>query len=185
MSTSKQAPTKSVARAPARLHRKVWQLHDKEDFDSLQSTASQLYVVLGWQESVAAHASQLLASAYRLADVAETAKSRKEERAIYAQAAERLRALRELLGRRHLTGAVEVMWWKAFRRRQTSKELALLFGSLFLTTAKPIFAMRAAVYLRNAARLHSDRDWEAVDIWLERYWLAADKARRKPLVGGI
>jgi len=163
----------------------IWQMHDKEDFDTLQPTARQLYISLGLQESAALRAAGLLTSAYRLADRAEMASTRKEERAIYQQAAEKLCEIRRLFGRAMLTGALEAMWWKAFRHKQESRGFLLLFASLFLAKPDPIFALRTTRFLHNAARLHSDRDWESVDVCLDQYWFEVSKKRCIPLVGGI
>jgi hypothetical protein len=185
MKSDQRRQLASRSSALAKLHRRIWQLHDDEDFTGLRPTANELYLALGWLEPAASEAALLLTDAYRLADQAEMATSRTDEREIYKTAAKKLCNIRRLLGRREFTGRLEAAWWKAFRHKQVSKSFFILFGSLFLTKPEPISAMRAAYFMHNAARFHSDRDWDLVDVWLDRYWLEASKRRGPPLMGGI
>lgn len=185
MSDSRRVPATSAPTILAKLHRSIWELHDQEDFDSLQTAASRLYLELGWEAQKASQASELLTAAYQLADRAEAAGSRGGERTIYREAARKLRGVRRLFGRPPALGDLEVMWWWAFRHKQDITAFLLLFTSLLIVAANPVFAFRGTRHLRNASRLHSDRDWESVDFWLDQYWSAAKKTRSIPLAGGI
>jgi len=99
------------------LHREVWQYHDLEAFEKLETSALELLVNLGFEQQRATGAAEHIKQAYICADTAADAMKAENtvlEQRMYEEAADHLKRARTLLHLEAEGGVYEAKWWHAF-----------------------------------------------------------------------
>ena len=107
------------------------------------------------------------------------------EQRMYAETADHLAEARTLLQLKARGGEYEAKWWYAFRHHDRAEVGRLLFEELLFYTNDPEFALLGAYYLFAAGRSHSERKWEQVERFLQKYWKAVLDRNYCFIVGGL
>ena len=170
------------------LHREVWQYHDLEAFNELATSAKSMLVSLDFNPKQAKEAAEHIKRAYICADKAtESMKNENPtlEQRMYDKAADHLKHARILLQLEVAGGEYEAKWWYAFRHRDSAEVGRILFEELYTNTKDPEFALLGAYYLFTAGRYHSERNWEQVECFLQKYWKNLLERKYCFLAGGL
>ena len=107
------------------------------------------------------------------------------EQQMYAEATDHLKAARTLLQLKVRGGEYEAKWWYAFRHRDGAEVGRLLYKELLYNTDDPEFALLGAYYLFAAGKYHSEQNWEQVERFLQKYWLAVLERNYYFIAGGL
>ena len=169
-------------------HREVWRYHDLEAYEKLANSVQALLVGLKIDPQQAKAASEHIKNAYICADKAVEAMNTENpalEHRMYAEAADYLKAARTLIQLKVKGGEYEAKWWYAFRHRDEVEVGHLLYEELLYNTFDPEFALLGAYYLFAAGRYHSEKNWEQVERFLQKYWQAVLERNYCFIAGGL
>ena len=160
----------------AKLHRKMFELHDEENWDAFQDNAMNYLISLGHPEEESEEASRHVVRAYQFADeavVSQNKGDKKRESEMYKRCFEEHAEALRVIGAETDSVRYKVGWYKAARHRNHPSVLWNLFMEHFTRFGWPKLGLALkCTYITafKAYGAHNAHEWENLERILIDYW---------------
>jgi len=160
----------------AKLHCKMFRLHDEQKWDLFRKNAEKYICALGYNEKQAKTASQNVVNAYQFADkavIAQEEGNNRKEGEMYREAYEKHILAHSIIGANTRSVKYKIGWYRAARHKNHLGVLINLFMehlSRFGWQKLPLVLKCTYITAFNAYNAHNSHDWEKLEGILRRYW---------------
>lgn len=171
-----------------RLQARIYWLHDAEKFDELTNTASKIYQLLGYPESLSNQVGSFISEAYRISDDAQLARSAgdlEKELKYYSEAQLQLGEAVKLLNLPIEIAKYQVQWWMLFRHKKIIAALSYILKQHKSSQLSALGKVKLVYYSFQIGLSHNQRNLAKCEKYTIHYWdlLLQSKEAVYPYIG--
>ncbi len=165
-----------------RLQARIYWLHDAEKFDELTNTASKIYQLLGYPESLSNQVGGLISEAYQISDDAQLARldgDFKKELKYYSEIQLQLGEAVKLLNLPIEIAEYQAQWWMLFRHKKIIAALSYILKQHRHSKLSLLGKVKLAYYSFQIGLGHNQRNLAKCEKYTIHYWnllLQSEKA---------
>ncbi|MBD1995558.1 hypothetical protein H6G00_02805 [Leptolyngbya sp. FACHB-541] len=156
-----------------RLQARIYWLHDAEEFDELTNTASKIYQLLGYSESLSNQVGRFISEAYRISDDAQIARfagDPEKELKYYSEVQLQLAEAVKLLNLPIETAEYQVQWWMLSRHKKIIAALSYILKQHKYSKLSVLGEAKLAYYSFQIGLGHHQRNLARCEKYAIHYW---------------